>query len=148
LERECPEAWHMLRAVEGDEASLDWLKAKSTALYLFTRAVAGDRRAAAAFMHGHPLDLDDLCGLIRHYDLAHWLGDRHPELLLLLEATQGDAGARRRLKRRKAGLARLAEAVGALYQEWQQAESPPETSPSTDGEAEVSGAAAADLSCL
>jgi hypothetical protein len=147
LQRECPEAWHMLRAIEGDDAAFDWLKAKGAALYLFTKAVAGDRRAAAALVPGHGLHLDDLFGMICHYDLAHWLGERHPELYLLFEAIKGDDGARRRLKRRKAHLARLAESVAGLYQHYQEdgpaeePDPPPATGP-------IGGATAADVGCL
>jgi tetratricopeptide (TPR) repeat protein len=149
LQRECPEAWHMLRAVEGDDAAFDWLKEKGAALYLFTKAVAGDRRAAAALVPGHGLHLDDLFGMIWHYDLAHWLGERHPELYLLFEAIKGDDAVRRRLKRRKAHLARLAEAVAGLYHHYQQ-EGPPEDPdpPSADGAQGLAGPAAADVGCL
>jgi tetratricopeptide (TPR) repeat protein len=147
LQRECPEAWHMLRAVEGDDTAFAWLKEKGAALYLFTRAVAGDRRAAAALVPGHGLDLDDLFGMICHYDLAHWLGERHPELYLLFEAIKGDEAALRRLKRRKAPLARLAESVAGLYLHYQQ-EGPPEEPDPAPSDGDIPGPAAADVGCL
>jgi hypothetical protein len=148
LERESPEVYSMLRAVEADDAAAyEWLRDRSAALYLFTRAVAGDRTAAAAFGPGLLVDLDDLFGLIRHDDRAHWLGDRHPELHLLFEAVQGDDAALRRLRRKKAGLARLAEDVRARYREYEAA--PPEepaAPPAPPGE--MPEAAAADVGCL
>jgi hypothetical protein len=147
LQRECPEAWHMLRAVEGDDTAFAWLREKGAALYLFTRAVAGDRRAAAALVPGHGLDLDDLFGMIWHYDLGHWLGERHPELSILFEAVKGDDGALRRLKRRKAHLARLAEAVAGLYLHYQQ-EGPPEEPEPPPVDGHIPGPAAADVGCL
>jgi hypothetical protein len=149
LERESPEVYSMLRAVETDDpAAYAWLRDRSSALYLFTRAVAGDRTAAAAFGPGHPLDFDDLFGLIRHDDRAHWLGDRHPELHLLFDAVQGDDAALRRLRRKKAGLARLAEDVRDRYREYEAAEpeEPPAAPAAEPGE--IPEAAASDVGCL
>jgi hypothetical protein len=148
LERESPEVYWMLRAVEADDpAAYVWLRERSAVLYLFTRAVAGDRTAAAAFGPGHPLDLDDLVGLIRHDDRAHWLGDRHPELHLLFDAVQGDDGALRRLKRKKAPLGRLAEAVRARYRDFEAADDPP-PAPAPHAPGEMPEAAASDVGCL
>jgi hypothetical protein len=149
LERESPEVYYMLRAVEnGDKAAYDWLRERSSVLYLFTRAAAGDRTAAAAFGPGHPLDMDDLFGLIRHDDRAHWLGDRHPELHLLFDAVQGDEGALRRLKRKKACLGRLAEDVRARYRDYEAAPSEDAAPSSPDSVGDIPGAAAADVGCL
>jgi tetratricopeptide (TPR) repeat protein len=149
LQRESPEVYWMLRAVEtADPAAYLWLRERSAVLYLLTRAVAGDRTAAAAFDPGHPLDMDDLVGLIRHDDRAHWLGDRHPELHLLFDAIQGDDAALKRLKRKKAPLARLAEAVRARYEAFQAApaDDPPPPVPHAPGE--IPDAAASDVGCL
>jgi hypothetical protein len=152
LERDSPEVYFMLRAVEADDpAAYAWLRARSAALYLFTRAVAGDRTAAGAFGPGHPLDLDDLFGLIRHDDRAHWLGDRHPELHLLFDAVQGDTAALRRLRRKKAALARLAEDVRDRFREYEAAEADtpaePPAPPVRPGEM-PEAAAASDVGCL
>jgi hypothetical protein len=150
LQRDSPEVYWMLRAVETDDpAAYAWLRERSAVLYLFTRAAAGDRTAAAAFGPGHPLEMDDLFGLIRHDDRAHWLGDRHPELHLLFEAVQGDDAALRRLKRKKAPLGRLAEAVRARYRDFEAApaEDPaPPAAPHAPGE--IPEAAASDVGCL
>jgi tetratricopeptide (TPR) repeat protein len=149
LEQESPEVYSMLRAVESDDAAAyDWLRARSSVLYLFTRAVAGDRMAAAAFEPGHPLDMDDLFGLIRHDDRAHWLGDRHPELHLLFDAIQGDGAALRRLKRKKASLGRLAEAVRVRYVAYEAAPTQEDAAPAPPPDGELPGAAAADVGCL
>jgi hypothetical protein len=144
LERESPEVYYMLRGLQEDVTALDWLRAKSIALYLFTRGAAGDRKAAAALAPDHCLDLDDLFGLICHDDLLHWLEDRHPELQLLFAAIKGDENALRRLRRQKAGLARLAEGIRERYQAYMTA--PPEEAP-PDGEGITEGAAA-DVGCL
>jgi len=144
LQRESPEVYHMLRALEGDEAALAWLRAKSIALYLFTRGVAGDRKAADALGPNHCLDLDDLFGLICHDGLLHSLEERHPELQLLIAAIKGDDNALRRLRRQKSVLARLAEGMSARYQAY--ATAPPEEAP-PDGEGMTEGAAA-DVGCL
>jgi hypothetical protein len=149
LERESPEVYWMLRAVENnDPAAYLWLRERSAVLYLFTRAVASDRTAAAAFGPGHPLDMDDLFGLIHHDDRAHWLGDRHPELHLLFDAMQGDDAALKRLKRKKAPLGRLAEDVRARYREFEAApvEEPPPAAPHAPGE--MPDGAASDVGCL
>jgi tetratricopeptide (TPR) repeat protein len=148
LRREVPEAYYMLRAVEGDVGAFDWLREKSRALLLFTQAVAGDREAAA-FGPGHDLDLDDLFGMICHLDLGHYLGENHPELHLLFEAIKGDEGALRRLKRKKACLGRLAEAVQPLYRGYQCAEQddPPDPEPNA-ATPEIPEEAAADVGCL
>jgi hypothetical protein len=145
LRRESPEVYHMLYAVEGDDGALEWLRARSAALYLFTRAVTGDRRAAVAMEPEHGVDLEDLFGLMCHDGLLHWLGDRHPELHLLFSAICGDETALRRLRRKKAALAHLAEGVRDRYRAYQQA--PPPEDPPADAVG-ITPDAAADVGCL
>ena len=69
-------------------------------------------------------------------------------MYLLFEAIKGDDAARRRLKRRKAHLARLAEAVAGLYLHYQQEGPPEEPEPAADGAQGLAGPAAADVGCL
>jgi tetratricopeptide (TPR) repeat protein len=147
LQQECPEAYYMLRAIEGSAEALGWLREKSTTLFLFTRALAGDRQAAGAFRPGHGLDFDDLFGMIRHFDLGHWLGEHHPDLHLVFEAIKGDEGALRRLKRHKAALGRLAESLGPLYRNFHGGD-PAADPPAAAGGGGISEDAAADVGCL
>lgn len=144
LRRESPEVYHMLRAVEGDDPAFDWLRDRSAALYLFTRALAGDRRSTEALGPDHALDLADLFGLIRHDDLLHWLGDRHPELHLLFAAVTGNEDALRKLKKRPI-LAKLAQSLRGRYQAFLAAP-PEELAP--DGPSELTPGTAADVGCL
>jgi hypothetical protein len=144
LREESPEVYHLVRAVAGDAESQRWLEARGQALGLFARAAAGDRSALAVFRDGGPDDLDDLCGALATFDRSSWLSEHNPDLHLLVEAVKGDDDSLRRLKRKRAALSRLAEAVRGPYAD-RCADDPPAapvapTSAAPDG--------AADVGCL
>jgi tetratricopeptide (TPR) repeat protein len=152
LRDEFPDLYYMLRAVDGDPEAHGWLELKSRGLALFTRALGGDRKALQALESGAAVDLDDLYGTIDNCDVSPWLGGKHPELALLCAAIKGDDDALRRLKRKKASLAKVALAVRAPYQEYRRREpdavasGPSAGSP--DPEQPLPDGAAADMGCL
>ena len=142
-----PDVYYMLRGVEGDGEALRWLDAKAPVLGLFTRALAGDRHALAVLRHAPAAGFDELCPVIATFDHPEWLGERDAQLHLLFEAVKGNDDALRRLKRKRAGLARLAEVVRGRYL----------SSQGDDGELSASAVArrgavprgaAADVGCL
>jgi len=152
LREEYPDLYYMLRAVDGDPEAFGWLELKSRGLALFTRALGGDRKALKTLGSGQGLDLDDFYGTIDNCDVSPWLGDKHPELALLCAAIKGDDDALRRLKRRKASLAKLAQAVRGPYQEYRRRDPDglPDPAPAEtpDPGQAIPDGAAADVGCL
>ena len=150
LREEYPDLYYMLRAVDGDPEALGWLELKSRGLALFTRAVGGDRKALKTLGSGQRLDLDDFYGTIDNCDVSPWLSDKHPELALLCAAIKGDDDALRRLKRKKASLAKLAQAVRGPYEEYRRRD--PDAlaapTPAPDPGQAIPDGAAADVGCL
>ena len=112
-----PDIAYMLRGIDGDEAALRWLEGKSEGLALFTRAAAGDRKAFEALKGkaADPVELDYLYATVLSADLTGTPAAKHPELPLLFGAIKGDGEALRQLKRKKAGLGKLAEFVREAY---------------------------------
>jgi hypothetical protein len=115
LREDNPDVFYILRGLDGDADALRWLDAKAPILGLFTRALGGDRHALAVLRHAPAPGFDELCAVIATFDRGDWLAEREPRLQLLFEAIKGSDDALRRLRRRRAGLARLAEAVRARY---------------------------------
>ncbi len=151
LREENPEIFYILQALDGNDEALPWLQTKSAGLALFARALGGDKKALDALRAGSAADLDDLFVIIRTYDLAHWLADAHPDLHLLFEAVRGDETALRRLKRRRAPFARLAQVMRELYQDGraERADDLPEATARVKGSpGELPESAAADVGCL
>jgi len=150
LREENPDLYYMVQALAGDVEALRWLELKSEGLWLFTRAAGGDRKALAALEAGQAIDLDDLFGTIDDPGLWQWLAEKHADLHLLFQSIKGDDDALRRLKRKKAVLARLALLVGAAYQKHQNADADgtPEDARPAESPQEIPGDAAADVGCL
>lgn len=145
LESENPELFHILRALEGDAEAQQWLEMESPALGLFTHALRGDKKALKTFQEGAVPNLDDLFATFDSCDPVPWLCEKHPELHLVFTAAKGDEAALRRLKRKKAALARLAEALRKPYQAARNQDGAP--GPETGG-GEMADGAAADVGCL
>jgi tetratricopeptide (TPR) repeat protein len=150
LEQENPEIYYVLRGTRGDADALRWLEAKGDGLYLFTQAVRGDKHALERLHSGTPLELDDLFDTVCHCEVGHWLSEHAPELHLLFESVRGDEAALRRLRRKKASLARVAEAFRDLYRDYQCEDdgAAPEPDSPSGGMAEITEGAAADVGCL
>lgn len=147
LERENPELYHILRALEGEAEAQQWLELESPALGLFTRALGGDRTALKAFQAGEVPNLEDLFATIDTCDPAPWLHEKHPELHLVFNAAKGDEADLRKLRRKKAGLARLAEALRGPYQAAQNEDGARQEA-ETDREAALPDGTAAEVGCL
>jgi hypothetical protein len=142
-----PDVYYMLRGVDGDGEALRWLDAKAPILGLFTRALNGDRHALAVLRHAPAAGFDELCAVIATFDHEEWLRERDGLLHQLFAAVKGNDDARRRLKRKRIGLARLAEAVRARYLSSQgDAEDAPSRMMARG--ATVPRGAAADVGCL
>ena len=137
-----PEVHYTLRAVEGDAEAMAWLTANSRGLCLFARAHAGDRKAVQALQAGEVRELDDLFEVLDNDDLSHWLEERHPEFHELFQAVQGDAEALKRLKRKKAALGKLAQAMRQLHEKYLRRTREQRVQEDFDG------GAAADMRCL
>jgi tetratricopeptide (TPR) repeat protein len=137
-----PEVHHTLRAVEGDREAAAWLDANSRGLGLFARAHAGDRKSIQALQDGEVRELDDLFEIIDNDDLTRWLEEQHPEFHELFQAVKGDEAALKRLKRRKAALGRLAQAMRQLHEKYLHRTREERVREDFDG------GAAADMRCL
>jgi tetratricopeptide (TPR) repeat protein len=137
-----PEVHYTLRAVEGDGEAAAWLEANSRGLGLFARAHAGDRKAVQALHDGEVRELDDLFEIIDNEDLTHWLEAQHPEFHELFQAVQGDEAALKRLKRKKAALGKLAQAMRQLHEKYLRRTREQRVQEDFDG------GAAADMRCL
>jgi hypothetical protein len=98
----------VVQAADGDAAALRRLECRGEALRLLPRAIRGERHAFAALRAADALELDALSATLLTTEPPDGLADRHPELQLLLEAVRGGDIALQRLKRKKAGLWRLA----------------------------------------
>jgi len=146
LREENPDVYYMLRALDGDEGAFGWLERKSAALYLFTRALAGDKKALKALESAGELDLQDLDATIATCDLDQWLDEKRPELSMVFEAIKGDDDALRRLRRKRSGLAKLAEALRGSYRKEQQGD--PARDPDHPAGGPIPDGAAADMGCL
>ncbi|MFO0876744.1 MAG: hypothetical protein U0840_05170 [Gemmataceae bacterium] len=107
LEQAFPQIHYLLLALDGEERAHRWLSDNSHGVALLTRALAGDKQAFHSLEQGHAADLDDLFELIDNDDLAGWLEERRPEVLLFFRAIQGNDEARRHLDRHKPTFARL-----------------------------------------
>jgi tetratricopeptide (TPR) repeat protein len=136
-----PEVHYTLLAVEADAAALAWLEANSKGLALFARAHAGDRKALQALQAGEVRELDDLFEIIDNEDLTRWLEQRHPEFHELFLAVQGE-DALKRLKRKKSGLGKLAQAMRQLHEKYLHRTREERVREDFDG------GAAADMRCL
>ena len=137
-----PEVHYTLRAVEGDAEAMAWLEANSKGLCLFARAHAGDRKAVQALQAGEVRELDDLFEIIDNDDLSRWLEEQHPEFHELFRAAQGDEEALKRLKRKKAALGKLAQAVRQLHEKYLRRTREQRV------QEDFAGGAAADMRCL
>jgi len=111
LKEENPDLFYMLRAMDGADDAFVWLENKGPGLSCLTRALTGDKSAIAALMEIDDQERDYLHGVIVNCGQLPWLTERSPELSLLFLAVQGDEGALKRLKRKRALLARLAVLV-------------------------------------
>ncbi|MFO0845315.1 MAG: hypothetical protein U0797_23515 [Gemmataceae bacterium] len=107
LEQAFPQVHYLLLALDGEEIATRWLAENSHGVALLTRALAGEKQALAGLENGHAGDLDDLFELIDNEDLAGWLKERRPEVLLFFQAIQGREDARHHLERRKPMFAKL-----------------------------------------
>jgi hypothetical protein len=143
LQEENPDLYHLLKALDGDQASFLWLANQTAGMYRFARALSGDRKAIAALKDLDGQELDYLHGEIFNCGQLQWLAERAPHLHLLFEAVKGDEVALRRLKRAKAGYARIAQLLRDLTG-MAQAEGAGET----DGEEGLTEDASADVGCL
>jgi hypothetical protein len=114
LKEENADLYYMLKALDGDAEALVWLENESVGLSCLTRAVAGDKRAASTLKGLDAQELDYLRGSIVNCGQLPWLAERSPELALLFQGVKGDDEAVKRLKRKKAGLARVAQLVREL----------------------------------
>jgi tetratricopeptide (TPR) repeat protein len=146
LREDYPDLFHMLRALEGDEGAFVWLENKSAALALFTRAIAGDRKALTGLQASVAVELKDLHGTIDNGDPAEWLRERRPELQMLFDAIKGDDTILRRLKRKKASLGKVALVMRELYQKYGLDDEPADLAGRSTGV--MDGGEAADVGCL
>jgi tetratricopeptide (TPR) repeat protein len=147
LHKEYPDLYHMLRALDGDSSAFVWLENKSAALALFTRSIAGDRKALGRLQASAAIELKDLHGTIDNEDPAEWLREKRPEMQMLFEAIKGDDTVLRRLKRKKASLGKVALVVRELYQKYRLDEDSEDlAAPASTGG--IDGGEAADVGCL
>jgi hypothetical protein len=116
LKEENPDLYSILLSLDGDREALVWLKNKSTGLWVFSRAIAGDKTAVADLAGLDRQELEYLKGMIALCGQLQWLAERSPELALLFEASRGDDASLKKLKRKKAALARLATRLRQLFQ--------------------------------
>jgi tetratricopeptide (TPR) repeat protein len=143
LPEENPRAYFALKAIEGNDRALGWLKKHHQGLYLFARAWTGDLRAFKALRSTPSLDLEDLFEAIADDELAPYLRKRLPDLHLLFAAVKGDPQAARQLerKRRKPPLSEIAQVLETMYENRVDEDERP-------GPEAISENAAADMSCL
>jgi hypothetical protein len=147
LERENPEIYYLLRAMDQNAEALRWLQTKGEGLYLFARALGGDRKALQLFKGDRTPRLDEVYDTIYHCDLEEWLGENYPDLHLLFEAVRGDEASLKRLRRKKVALGRLAEGLRAGYRDYHEEEEPA-PAPQGNGSADIPEGAAADVGLL
>jgi tetratricopeptide (TPR) repeat protein len=117
LKEENPDLYSILLALDGDADALLWLKNKSLGLWTFSRALAGDKLALAELSTLDEQEREYLQGTIALCGQLQWLAERSPVLALLFEAVKGDEPSLKRLKRKKAALARLAGHLRDLFEE-------------------------------
>jgi tetratricopeptide (TPR) repeat protein len=78
------------------------------------RVLAGEKAALADLRELEDLELEYLQGAVLNCSQVSWLAERSAELALFFEALQGQEASLKRLKRKKASLARLAVQVGEI----------------------------------
>ncbi|HWG44937.1 MAG TPA: hypothetical protein VN688_19365 [Gemmataceae bacterium] len=146
LEKDDPEIYYLLRGMEHDPEALRWLKHKGGGLYLFAKALDGDKEAVAALESRQPEKLADLFDTIAHCDVEQWLDENHPDLHRLFAFVRGEEAALRGLKHRKVTYHRVGEILREKYQNYHDEDG--ETAANANGEAAVPDGAAADVGCL
>src|SRR5262249_19886218 len=77
----------------------------------------GEEEAPAALRAADPVERGLLVEIMDNDGLLEQVRERHPDIHELFLAGKGDEAARRRLKRKKAGLGTLAEVLHTLYRE-------------------------------
>jgi tetratricopeptide (TPR) repeat protein len=147
LERENPELFYILHGMAGDADAFRWLRSRGEGLYLFAKALSGDKKALDAFTSAKPPDASVLCETIAHCDLKDWLSENHPDLHLLFESVRGDESALKRLKRKRPRLGKLAESLEGRYRDYHEEEEVPPAGESNGAQALPDGTAA-DVGCL
>ncbi len=140
LEQAFPQVHYLLLALDGEEIATRWLSENSHGVALLTRALSGEKQALAGLENGHSADLDDLFELIANDDLAGWLKERRPEVLLFFQAIQGKEDARLHLERRKPLFGRLVPTLRRAYARF--------LDRSLNGSGMIEDDAMADMGCL
>jgi uncharacterized protein HemY len=107
LEQAYPQMHYLVLALDGDAQAPEWLEENSRGTALFQRALTGEKQALASLQNGASEELDDLFEVIDNEDLSAWLAERRPELHLLFEAIKGSDDSADKLRRHRAGYARL-----------------------------------------
>jgi tetratricopeptide (TPR) repeat protein len=143
LLQEYPEIHYLLQARDGDQDALRWLQTKSEGLYQFALAFAGEKKSAETLSSMTAEQLEDVLGLVAHYDLGQWLSQKEPDLHHIFAAARGDDEAMRKLQRKRT-LAKLARVLRERYQTAQ----PRDTAATDLAAAPVTDVAAGDVSCL
>src|SRR5436309_10737033 len=101
LLQEYPEIHYLLQARDGDQDALRWLQHKSEGLYQFALAFAGEKKAAETLAELAPEQLEDVLGLVVHYDLGAWLSQKEPDLHHVFAAARGDDEALKKIQRKR-----------------------------------------------
>ncbi len=125
-----------------------WLKHKGDGLYLFAKALDGDKDALAALESRQPEKLADLFDTIAHCDVEQWLDENHPDLHRLFAFVRGEEAALRGLKHRKVTYQRVGEALREHFRNYHDEDGETESASSADGEPALPEGAAADVGCL
>jgi hypothetical protein len=117
LEENHPGLYFTLHALDGDRKALRWLEGNAAGLFHVCRAMTGEEEATAALRRIDPVERGLLVEILDDSSLLDRVGERHPDIHELFLAGKGDESARRRLKRKSAELAHLADVLHVLYQD-------------------------------
>jgi tetratricopeptide (TPR) repeat protein len=147
LERDAPEIYYLLHALESDREALRWLRHKGEGLHLFAKALDGDKPALDELSSREPAELGGLFDTIAHCDVEQWLDENHPDLHRLFAFVRGDESALRGLKHKKVTQKRLAEILRAKYRDYHE-EDGEEPSKTVNSPAKAAEGTAADVGCL
>ena len=137
-----PAAHHLLRALDGDKASLAWLDAHHKGLSVFTRALSNGRKGDGALRTLDDAQWDEVFDTICDDGLEEHLRHSHPEAYLLFEAVKGDDEALARLQRKKPTYGKMVTTIREFHERYllNSAEEP--------AKGRIPTSAAADVGCL
>jgi tetratricopeptide (TPR) repeat protein len=147
LEKDDPEIYHLLCGLEHDAEALRWMKRRGEGLYLFAKALDGDKPALDSLSAHQPSELSAVFDMIAHCDVEQWLDENYPDLHRLFAFVRGDESALRGLKHRKVTCKRLAEMLRTKYRDYHEEDEDGAVLP-VNGPAQVPDGAAADVGCL